>query len=171
MWACFSLPPHSWQYDIQKMAVWWGWGGQYHFCAWAKPWTVHVLGRVLRKGTNQKDWAQGGQGIQRDVKCSEKEVRGCQSKQGLFPDVASDQPCPLVYEADFKAINTEKSTHYLTFVSEIQHLVKRASDEGQAVNPQLEGEKCTWPRKKLGPTRCQVQSSLSCLPRVTACLL
>lgn len=98
------------------------------------------------------------------MKCSEREVRGRQSKQGLFPDVASDQPCPLVCEADFKAINTEKSTRYSTFVSEIQHLVKRASDEGQVVNPQLEGDKCTCPEKNLAPLDARFRVLFSASP-------
>lgn len=42
-------------WHFQKMAVWWGWGGQYHFCAWASAWTGRVWVRVIKGAGCLKD--------------------------------------------------------------------------------------------------------------------
>ena len=55
-------------------------------------WVEHEKGSQATR----RPWAQEGQGVQRDMKCSEIKVRRHQY-QG-FPDVASHQPCPPVCE-------------------------------------------------------------------------
>lgn len=105
----------------------------------------------------------GSRGIQRDMKCSEREVRRHQNKQGFLPDIVLDQPCTLVYEADFKTINIEK----LTLLSKIGHLVRGVSDKVQVIYSQMEKEECAY-LAKLGLTRCQVESSF--LPSSSHCL-
>lgn len=60
-----------------------------------------------------------------------------------------------------------KSTHYLTFVAMIVHLVKRTSDGSQVVYSQMREEEWACPAQH-GLSRCQVESSF--LPPSSHCL-
>lgn len=144
MWTYSSPPPHSWQYDFQKMATWGVWREQCHFCAWAKAQTFQVW--VLREKSSSVTLGTGR--VRRPQGCEVLWKESKRASEQTGPPWCSITPaCPLACEADFKAVNTEKSTHYLTFVSMIGHLVKRASDEGQIVHPQMEEEECACPAK------------------------
>lgn len=120
--------------------------------------------RVLRKGAGQQ--SMGSRGIQRDVKCPEREVRGNQSTQGLFPESVR----PALSLGLWRRLQNNKHWEViLTLVSRTGHLIERASDKGQVVFPR-------W-RKKNAPAQQNSASldarlsPLSCLSQVTACLL